>query len=189
LWYQYPKVSLTLICKHKKWSVLRRGIISRREVVKKKCLISVMLCCALVAFASFTVQADERFIDNGDGTVTDTLTNLMWAQADNMGDITWHDAQVYCKTPPIAGYKYSDWRLPTILELRTLYNKDLEGYETDCGLEVKIYPVIRLSCAWVWTLDSMAISAYAFSFRKGYHYSTLMLTKKNFRALPVRSIK
>ena len=73
--------------------------------------------------------------------------------------------------------------------LTFIYNKDLKGYESDCGLEVKIYPVIRLSCAWVWTIDSMAISAYAFSFRKGYHYSTLMLTKKNFRALPVRTIK
>jgi hypothetical protein len=157
--------------------------------VTKKFLISLMLCLLLTPFPLLVAEAGERFIDNGDGTVTDTLTNLMWAQADNMGDITWHEAQIYCKTPPIAGYKYSDWRLPTILELRTLYNKDLEGYEADCGLEVKIYPIIRLSCAWVWTIDSMAISAYAFSFRKGYHYSTLMLTKKNFRALPVRTIK
>jgi hypothetical protein len=157
--------------------------------VTKKFLISLMLCLLLTPFPLLVAEAGERFIDNGDGTVTDTLTNLMWAQADNMGDITWHDAQIYCKIPPIAGYKYSDWRLPTILELRTLYNEDLEGYESDCGLEVKVYPIIRLSCAWVWTIDSMAISAYAFSFRKGYHYSTLMLTKKNFRALPVRSIK
>ncbi|UCH08805.1 MAG: DUF1566 domain-containing protein [Deltaproteobacteria bacterium] len=155
----------------------------------KKFLVSLMLCLLLMVCPLLVAQAGERFIDNGDGTVTDTLTNLMWAQADNMGDITWHDAQIYCKTPPIAGYKYLDWRLPTILELRTLYNKDLEGYESDCGLEVKIYPIIRLSCAWVWTIDSEAISAYAFSFRKGYHYSTLMLTKKNFRALPVRTIK
>jgi hypothetical protein len=164
-------------------------ILGRREEVTKRFVASLVLCWLLTLFPLLVVQAGERFIDNGDGTVTDTLTNLMWAQADNMGDITWHDAQVYCKTPPIAGYKYSDWRLPTISELRTLYNKDLEGYESDCGLKVKIYPIIRLSCAWVWTIDSMAISAYAFSFRKGYHYSTLMLTKKNFRALPVRSIK
>jgi len=157
--------------------------------VTKKFLVSLMLCWLLTAPPFLVAEAGERFIDNGDGTVTDTLTNLMWAKADNMGDITWHEAQMYCKTPPIAGYRYSDWRLPTILELRTLYNKDLEGYESDCGLEVKIYPIIRLSCAWVWTIDSMAISAYAFSFRKGYHYSTLMLTKKNFRALPVRTIK
>jgi hypothetical protein len=169
--------------------ILRRGILRRREeVIKKSFTISVMFCLLMVFLVS-TIQADERFIDNGDGTVTDTLTSLMWAAADNMGDINWDDAQTYCKNPPIAGYKYSDWRLPTIHELKTLYDKDLEGYETDCGLNVRIHPVIRLSCAWVWTIDSQAISAYAFSFRKGYHYSTLMLTKKNYRALPVRSVK
>ena len=157
-------------------------------MIKKIFLISILLCFFI--FFSFTLtHTNERFIDNGDGTVTDTLTNLMWASSDNMGDINWDDARVYCKNPPIAGYKYLDWRLPTIQELKTLYNKDLKGYETDCGLRVKIYPIIRLSCAWVWTIDSQAISAYAFSFRKGYHYSTLMLTKKNFRALPVRSSK
>jgi len=157
-------------------------------MIKKIFLISILLCFFI--FFSFTLtHTNERFIDNGDGTVTDTLTNLMWASSDNMGDINWDDAMVYCKNPPIAGYKYLDWRLPTIQELKTLYNKDLKGYETDCGLRVKIYPIIRLSCAWVWTIDSQAISAYAFSFRKGYHYSTLMLTKKYFRALPVRTLK
>lgn len=157
-------------------------------MIRKFFTISVMFCLFMVFLVS-TVQADERFIDNGDGTVTDTLTNLMWASSDNMGDINWDDAMVYCKNPPIAGYKYLDWRLPTIQELKTLYNKDSKGYETDCGLCVKIYSIIRLSCAWVWTIDSQAISAYAFSFRKGYHYSTLMLTKKHYRALPVRSLK
>jgi hypothetical protein len=79
--------------------------------------------------------------------------------------------------------------MPTIRELRTLYNKDRAGYETDCGLRARIDPAIRLSCAWVWASDNKTISAYAFSFRKGYQYSTLKLNKKLFRALPVRNIK
>jgi len=133
--------------------------------------------------------SNERFIDNNDGTVTDTLTNLMWASADNMGDITWHNAKIYCENPPIAGYKYSDWRMPTIKDLKTLYIKDGTKHETDCGLNVRIDPAISLSCAWVWSSESKAISAYAFSFRKGYQYMTLQLNKKSFRALPVRNIK
>jgi len=157
-------------------------------VIRKFFTISVMFCLLMVFLVS-TVQADERFIDNDDGTVTDTLTSLMWASSDNMGDITWHDAKVYCENPPIAGYKYSDWRLPTIHELKTLYNKGLEGYETDCGLNVRIHPAITLSCAWVWSSESRAISSYAFSFRKGYQYMTLQLNKKSFRALPVRTVK
>ena len=106
-------------------------------MVKKIFLISILPC--LFIFFSFTfTYSNERFIDNGDGTVTDTLTNLMWAASDNMGDITWHDAKIYCENPPIAGYTYSGWRMPTIEELKTLYNKELPGRETDCGLNVRM---------------------------------------------------
>jgi len=157
--------------------------------VKRKTFIISMSFCLFVVFFAGMVRSDERLVDNGDGTVTDTETNLMWAKEDNMGDITWHDAVVYCKNPPIAGYKYSDWRMPTIKELMTLYAKDSTGYETDCGLRVKMSPVIKLSCAWVWASNSQAISAYAFSFRKGYQYSTLRRNEKSFRALPVRNLK
>ena len=157
-------------------------------MTKKTSLISLIL--PLLLFISLSeLQAGERFINNDDGTVTDTLTNLMWAKGDNMGDITWHDAVVYCKNPPIAGYKYSDWRMPTIEELKTLYDKDSTGYETDCGLRVKIYPIFALTCAWAWASDTQAISAYAFSFRKGYQYSTLRRNKISFRALPVRNLE
>jgi hypothetical protein len=158
------------------------------EMIKNIFLFSCLVCVLLLS--SFTVvHSEERFIDNGDGTVTDTQTHLMWAAADNMGDISWHAAKIYCENPPIAGYRYTDWRMPTIEELRMLYDKSLEGYETDCGLPVKIPACIRLSCAWVWSSEHRAISAYAFSFRKGYQYSTLMMDTKHFRALPVRDLK
>ena len=151
-------------------------------------LISTLVCFTVLS--SFTLAyCQERFIDNGDGTVTDTQMNLMWATSDNMGDINWHAAKLYCENPPIAGYRYSDWRMPTIEELRTLYDKNVKGYETDCGLRVRIDPRIRLSCAWVWSSEHKAISAYAFSFRKGYQYSTLKMDAKHFRALPVRNTK
>lgn len=155
----------------------------------RKAFIILLIFCLFLIFLLSTAQANDRFVDNGDGTVTDTQTNLMWAEEDNMGDINWIDAKVYCKHPPIAGYKYLDWRMPTIKELKTLYNKELTSHETVCGLRVKIYPIFKLSCAWVWASDSQAISAYAFSFRKGYQYSTLRLNKKSFRALPVRNLK
>jgi hypothetical protein len=157
-------------------------------MTKKTSLILLIL--PLLLFISLSeLQAGERFIDNDDGTVTDTLTNLMWAKDDNMGDITWHDAGFYCKNPPVIGFKYSDWRMPTIEELKTLYDKDSSGYETICGLRVKIYPIFALTCAWVWASDTQAISAYAFSFRKGYQYSTLRRNKISFRALPVRNLE
>lgn len=156
----------------------------------KKIFFTCVLCVFFIFFSlNALTYSNERFIDNNDGTLTDARNNLMWAAADNMGDITWQDAKIYCENPPIAGYKYSDWRMPTIKELKTLYDKGGVKYETDCGLNVRTHPGITLSCALVWSSEAEAISAYAFSFRKGYQYMTLKLSKKNFRALPVRSIK
>lgn len=58
-----------------------------------------------------------NFVDNGDGTVTDEITGLMWQKADG-GEMTWEDALTYCENLNLAGY--SDWRLPTIKELASL---------------------------------------------------------------------
>ena len=54
--------------------------------------------------------AAERFVDNGDGTITDTVRQLMWQQGDNGGQATFAEAQKYCKNLRLGGY--NDWRLP-----------------------------------------------------------------------------
>lgn len=54
--------------------------------------------------------AAERFVDNGDGTVTDTKRKLMWQQGDNGREVTFGEAQEYCRTLRLAGH--GDWRLP-----------------------------------------------------------------------------
>ena len=56
------------------------------------------------------------YTDNGDGTVTDTSTGLRWQQAGS--NKTWEQALAYCEGLDISGY--TDWRLPTIKELRGL---------------------------------------------------------------------
>ena len=56
--------------------------------------------------------------DNGDGTVTDLNTGLMWQQ--NLLDekVTYSEAKTMSETFTLAGY--DDWRLPTIKELYSL---------------------------------------------------------------------
>jgi hypothetical protein len=73
--------------------------------------IFVIAIFALLSPLCDFASAQERFIDNGDGTVTDTKTNLMWAHIDNMGNINWHDAKAYCEWIILS--KYEDWRMPT----------------------------------------------------------------------------
>ena len=52
-----------------------------------------------------------RFIDNNDGTVTDTKTGLMWVKDTTPGVFTWLKAIEYCEGLG------DGWRLPTIEEL------------------------------------------------------------------------
>ncbi len=59
---------------------------------------------------SFVIAAEERFVDNGDGTVTDTRREIMWQKGDNGKEVTFEEAQKYCKTLRVGGY--TDWRLP-----------------------------------------------------------------------------
>ena len=77
---------------------------------------------------------NPRFTDNGDGTVTDNLTGLIWlANANCFGGRHWDEAigdcnglsAGYCGL--IDGSNAGDWRLPSCLELQSLLN--LKFYE------------------------------------------------------------
>jgi hypothetical protein len=71
-------------------------------------------------------ERPDRFVDNGDGTVTDTCTGLMWQQKtalDVNGDGTagataWARARQNCEDLALGGH--DDWRLPTARELESL---------------------------------------------------------------------
>lgn len=58
----------------------------------------------------------NEYVDNGDGTITDHASSLMWAQADNGEGIDWEDALAYSEGSELAGY--TDWRLPNVKELQ-----------------------------------------------------------------------
>jgi hypothetical protein len=58
------------------------------------------------------------FVDNGDGTITDNATGLMWAQDDSGEAIDWETALAYAEDATIGGY--DDWRLPNIKELQSI---------------------------------------------------------------------
>jgi hypothetical protein len=64
-------------------------------------------------------RPNPRFTDNGDGTVTDTKTGLMWLKdASACGRTDWESAKRYCANLTYAAY--SDWRLPTESEFMGL---------------------------------------------------------------------
>jgi len=81
-----------------------------------------------------------RFQDNGDGTITDLLTGLMWLRdGECLGLLQWEDALTRVadfNTHPgnysCAGYtaSYTDWRAPNINEIASLYNHEMERGNT-----------------------------------------------------------
>ena len=62
-------------------------------------------------------SAQPAYVDNGDGTVTDLNTGLMWIQ-DPGEKMTYSDAIASAEDFSFAGY--DDWRVPTIKELYSL---------------------------------------------------------------------
>ncbi len=80
------------------------------------------------------------FVDNGDGTISDTRANLMWKKDDSFKEfgygINWFEAQDYCEIlneKKFAGYE--DWRLPSGEEAKSAFsftqsNTDKDGAET-----------------------------------------------------------
>jgi hypothetical protein len=58
----------------------------------------------------------NSFVDNGDGTVTDKITGLMWMKNDSQKPMSWKNALKYAEKLKQAGY--NDWRLPNAKELQ-----------------------------------------------------------------------
>ncbi len=58
------------------------------------------------------------FVDNGDSTITDNATGLMWQQADDGTARDWEESLEYAENFELAGH--DDWRLPSIKELQSI---------------------------------------------------------------------
>ncbi|MCE1197635.1 MAG: DUF1566 domain-containing protein [Marinilabiliales bacterium] len=59
-----------------------------------------------------------HFKDNGDGTVSDLYTGLMWQQVAGQEPVVWEDALHQAAALSLGGKR--DWRLPNIKELESL---------------------------------------------------------------------
>jgi len=74
----------------------------------------------------YSAPEKDRFVDNKDGTVTDTKTNLMWIRNGWLMEFfsaeTWLDAIDKCKR--FRHGNYTDWRLPTLEEWSSLIDKN-----------------------------------------------------------------
>ena len=93
--------------------------------------------------------------DNGDGTVTDLNTQLMWQQIDDGTTLQWQAACNYCDDLELAGY--TDWRIPDRRELFSIvdfgkYNPSIDtNYflgTKSCGYWSGSTHANYTDCAW-----------------------------------------
>ncbi|MFD2914070.1 Lcl C-terminal domain-containing protein [Psychroserpens luteus] len=62
------------------------------------------------------------FYDNGDNTITDKASGLMWSKNDSEKGLDWKNALYYAENSTLA--EYSDWRLPNVKELQGIVDYD-----------------------------------------------------------------
>jgi hypothetical protein len=152
-----------------------------------------LLTIGIVWSGNKPILAQERFIENGDGTVTDRKTGLMWSQTDNNADIYWKEARAWIgnQFAKSINPKYENWRLPTVDELQSLYldNPDHTGYRAACGHDVKMIPQIKVSCILVWSSDTALGLPVAFNYYLGNPFTVDVNDKAGCRVLAVRKIE
>jgi hypothetical protein len=140
----------------------------------------VLSVCALLACCS-AVQAG--YIDNGDGTVTDNDTCLMWQQDAPSRTYTWEQALAYCEHLELA--TYTDWRLPTVRELSSIV--DTTRYDPAINITYFSDTVMfNYYYFYYWSSTTYALysdRAWSGSFYYGYMYAYLKADGNYVRAV------
>ena len=79
----------------------------------------------LILIFSFVNTGVADLVDNGDGTITDTETKLIWLKNAGPARMQWAVATDWANTLDFAAI--NTWRLPTALEMEDLYYRGLGG--------------------------------------------------------------
>ncbi len=158
--------------------------------MRKTLTFSFMLIALILPLLSYiqkpSVASAGRFVDNGDGTITDTERQLMWQKGDNGNEVTFEQAQQYCRNLRLGGHP--DWRLPKPGELDTAVAVEMMmpvhsraayahfdlywssaptvllpfNYHPSRGAEVsRVYPAQQGDRAYVRAVRSTALSLHA----------------------------
>jgi|WetSurMetagenome_2_1015567.scaffolds.fasta_scaffold00012_59 hypothetical protein len=104
----------------------------------------------------------QSFKDNGDGTVTDKVTGLMWQKCSagqnndsdcsgEAGELTWDDALKYCNALNLGGR--TGWRLPNIKELESITSVD----RYSPAIDITYFPNTARYRSW-WSSTSLTDS-------------------------------
>lgn len=128
----------------------------------------------------------QRFADHNNGTITDLATGLMWKKClegqQGVGCYgkpelySWELAQQHASMVRSGRFSgYSDWRLPTVNELKTL----VEQQCTEPAINLQVFP--RMLPAGLWTATASTPNAWSVDFSKGRVFQSLQQGGKYVR--------
>ena len=140
---------------------------------------------------------EPRFEDNGDGTITDHLTGLIWLKNANCADyMNWNNALTYCNNLASGscgltdGSAAGDWRLPNRKELLSLvdysrYDPALPHGHLFDNVQSSWFPY---RSSWYWSATSRASAcAGAWVVSMGYGHVSNDTKSDNHYVWPVRA--
>ncbi len=85
------------------------------------------------------------FHDNGDGTISDRATGLMWSKADSRMGMNWQAALAWVQAKNAKKYlSHSDWRLPNAKELQSIVDYTRAPAVTHSPAIAPIFQTTRL---------------------------------------------
>jgi serine/threonine-protein kinase len=99
-------------------------------------------------------HVENDFVDNGNETILDRATKLVWQQSGSKYPVTRQQALTYIETLNRKSFAdKSNWRLPTVNEILTLLNPPHRG--SDFCLK----SIFNQTQKWLWSSDRKSFSA------------------------------
>ncbi|MBT3200595.1 MAG: DUF1566 domain-containing protein [Phycisphaerales bacterium] len=126
---------------------------------------------------------ENKLKDNGDGTITDAATGLIWQKADSVKTLNWKQALSYAEGLKLAGH--DDWRLPNVKELQTIIDYRWAPDATDRSKRrAAISPVFKLTAteSWFWSGTTHIENAYGYYVCFGQGFSAWKIRGKQMNA-------
>ena len=161
-------------------------------------IMTIFILIWLSSIDSKVVESDslesQRYIDNMDGTITDSKTGLMWMKNDSYLHsghwLNWYEAKAFIKKLNEKGFaNYFDWQYPTTRELKTLFNANKLN-SAQMGREMKIHtdPLFgKKGSGSLWSADENGMyNAFGVEFNTGNVFS---VNKKSRSRKATRAVR
>jgi hypothetical protein len=161
--------------------------------MKKKALLLMLV----LMFISTNIYAAFSFVDNGDGTVTDERTGLIWLKDTGCYEFqqNWDNAMLSAadlndgECALTDGSEEGDWRLPSLEELQGIGTDPPatwgSGTPTEAWTTPSV-PFLNVRLGYYWSSTNAGFPGYAYSVSMSNGSSFEMNMLDNFYVWPVR---